>query len=94
MGSGCYSFPRQRVESLGFRFSSSQPYTQGDGNCMLHALLDQLKRNNHPSTQVLKSHLFICSKLMEQIENNDIFWVQNFSPQMKSSGYWCDDVFL
>ena len=95
--------PRQRVESLGFRFSSSQPFTKGDGNCMLHALLDQLKRNNHPSTQVLKSHhdlrLFICSKLMEQIENNDIFWVQNFSPQtwlenMKSSGYWCDDVFL
>jgi hypothetical protein len=36
---------------------------------------------------------------MEQIENNNIFWVQTFSPQtwldnMRSPGYWCDDVFL
>ena len=94
---------KQRVESLGFRFSSSQPFTRGDGNCMLYALFDQLQKCNHPILQNLKSshdlRLYVCSKLMEQIESNNIFWVQNFSPQswldkMRCNSYWCDDVFL
>ena len=70
---------------------------------MVHALLDQLLKNNHPVTQTIKTHqdlrIFLCSRLMEQIQNSNIFWVQNFSPQtwidkMKVKGTWCDDVFL
>ena len=97
------SSAKHRVESLGFKFSSSQPFTQGDGNCMLHALMDQLKKCNHPILRKLTSshdlRLYICSKLMEQIEGNHIFWVQTFSPEswlekMRCNSYWCDDVFI
>ena len=97
------SSAKQRVESLGFRFSSSQPFTKGDGNCMLYAIWDQLGKCSHHILQVLKSphdlRLYVCSKLVEQLEQNQIFWVQNFSPEswlakMKTDHYWCDDVFL
>ena len=101
--SGPYSAAKQRVESLGFRFSSSQPFTKGDGNCMLYAIWDQLKRCDHPILQHLKTphdlRLYVCSKLKEQLDGNFIFWVQNFSPDswletMRKDREWCDDVFL
>ena len=94
---------KKRVKSLGFRFSSTQPRTKGDGNCMLHAILDQLKKIGHPIIEkVRKPHelrLFICSNLRKQLDENKLFWVTDISPElwlekMKTNGYWCDDVFL
>ena len=38
----------QRISSLGFTRSPSQPDTLGDGNCGIYALLDQL---NLPSSE-------------------------------------------
>ena len=97
------SSAKERVASLGFRFSSSQPYTQGDGNCMLYAIWDQLKKCNHNILQTLKTphelRLHICSKLKHQLEENHIFWVQTFTPEtwlhkMIKDKTWCDDAFL
>ena len=84
---------RQRVQSLGFRFSSSQPITKGDGNCMLYAIFDQLKTCNHRFSKILKL-LFICSKLQSQLDENKIFWVPMYPPKIKSAGVWGADVFL
>ena len=70
---------------------------------MLHAILDQLKKLNHEITRQIQTpqdlRAFICSKLMEQIRENKIFWVQSYSPEtwlknMEKDRYWCDDVFL
>ena len=94
---------RKRVQSLGFRFSSSQPITRGDGNCMLHCIFDQLRKSNHSILKSVKSdqdlRLFICSKLQSQLDDNKIFWVSDVSPKkwlskMKNPGVWGDDVFL
>ena len=56
-----------RVKSVGFRFSTTQPRTRGDGNCMIHAIMDQLKKRSHPVLDtVVTPHdlrLFICSNL-------------------------------
>ena len=85
VSSDLYSTAKFRVQSLGFRFSSSQPFTKGDGNCMLYAIWDQLHKCRHPAVQSLKTphnlRLLVCSKLNEQLEEDLIFWVENFTPE-------------
>ena len=92
-----------RAASLGFIFSRSQPYTEGDGNCMINALLDQLRNLNHPITFNINSvqdfRVYVCSMLLEQIESNSIYWPEGVSPQtwldqMMCDGNWCDDIFI
>ena len=69
-----YVWGEQRVTSLGFRYSKTQPFTIGDGNCMVHAILDQLTRINHQSINVIDSvdqlRKYICSQLLHQIKNS------------------------
>ena len=36
-------FVDARLESLGYEKSKSQPKTPGDGNCWIHAIIDQLR---------------------------------------------------
>ena len=97
------SSAKSRVQSLGFRFSSSQPFTKGDGNCMLYAIWDQLHKCNHSILLDLKTphelRLHVCSKLDQQLQEDLIFWVQSYSAEswllrMRKDGTWCDDVFL
>ena len=94
---------KARVKSLGFRFSSSQPVTRGDGNCMVSAIFDQLRKCSHSIlnhvSNVHELRLYICSKLHSQLEENLIFWVSDISPKswvkkMTQDGEWADDVFL
>ena len=94
---------KARAASLGFIFSRSQPYTEGDGNCLIHALLDQLRNSNHPITLNINSvqdfRVYVCSRLMEQIESSSICWPESISPQtwkdqMMCDGNWCDDIFI
>ena len=98
-----HSSAKVRVQSLGFRFSSSQPFTKGDGNCMLYAIWDQLHKCNHSILSSLQTphdlRLHVCSKLSQQLECDLIFWVEAFSPEswlseMRKDKTWCDDVFL
>ena len=97
------SMGRACVKSLGFRFSSSQPVTKGDGNCMVSALFDQLRKCSHPILQSISNvhelRLYVCSKLYSQLDDNLIFWVSDISPKiwvqnMTKNGVWADDVFL
>lgn len=101
--SNILSSAQLRAGSLGFQFSSTQPFTKGDGNCMLYAIWDQMQKCKHPLLSSLKSphdlRLHICSKLFDQLDKNFIFWVQNFSPEtwlenMRKNSFWCDDVFI
>ena len=92
-----------RLKQLGFKVSSTQPSTKGDGNCMLYALWDQLQRCRHPILNSLSSphhlRLLVCSKLKDQLASDKIFWVEAVSPDtwlqsMRTDKVWCDEVFL
>ena len=92
-----------RVTSLGFQFSTSQPYTPGDGNCMMHALLDQLRKTNHPDSHYIASshelRISICNELINQLKKDNIYWVLDVTPQtwqdqMLQDGQWGDQLFL
>ena len=94
---------RQRVQSLGFRFSSSQPITKVDGNCVLHTIFEKQKKCNHSILKNITSsqdlRLFIRSKLQSQLVENKILSVLDISPKkwllkMKYAGVWVDNVFL
>ena len=94
---------RQQVQSLGFRFSSSQPITKVDGNCVLHTIFEKQKKCNHSILKNITSsqdlRLFIRSKLQSQLDENKILWVSDISPKkwllkMKYAGVWVDNVFL
>ena len=98
-----YITAASRLKTLGFKFSSSQSRTRGDGNCYLYALLDQIRKSSHPILPSLSSHHhlrhLVCSKLKDQLNANYLFWVETISPddwlaEMKKDKVWCDEVFI
>ena len=68
-----------RLLALGLTLSPSQPSTLGDGNCFVHALLDQIQYDDRlkyfASLDISKLRKKIASSLEDNINNGRIFWV-------------------
>ena len=93
----------QRLKSIGFKRSSSQPDTKRDGNCGVYCLLDQLMKVNHPLIESISSHqelrALLVSKLPEMLMNGHLFWTDLGTPKswmenMANNGVWVDEIFL
>ena len=94
-----------RLAELGFQLSPSQPSTPPDGNCLMHALLDQLSYTRH-SSQFAQDHRELRNKIVEGVDSalseGYIIWpgdpemgtVENWRERMVQPGVFGDEVFL
>ena len=96
-----------RLKKLGLKKSPTQPETPPDGNCMVHAILDQMRYDPaHSFTASTLDHhqlrVLIATSLLNLIDEGMIDWnneIWGGSPEdwirkMKLSGTYCDEVFL
>ena len=96
-----------RLKKLGLKKSPTQPETPPDGNCMVHAILDQMRYD--PAHAVAASTLdhhqlrvLIATSLLNLIDQGKIDWnneilggtPDDWIREMKHSGTYCDEVFL
>ena len=100
---------RRRLNQIGFRPSPSQPVTEGDGSCQIHAVLDQMLYDEELAVHDFKDnelgHIefrqLIVNFLQENIENHHIQWIgdEEYGSidewiRKMSANAWCDEVFL
>jgi hypothetical protein len=51
-----YTYAEGRLSNMNMQFSLTQPMTPNDGNCMLHALLDQIQYDPYMADFVSDHH--------------------------------------
>ena len=96
-----------RLKKLGFQKSPTQPKTPLDGNCMVHAILDQMRYDPvHAPTAKIIDHrqlrLLIATSLPNLIDQGKIHWhkgiwdgsSEDWIKSMSQCGTYCDEVFL
>ena len=96
-----------RLKKHRFQKSPTQPETPPDGNCMVHAIMDQMSYDPvHAFTASTLDHhqlrVLIASSLLNLIDQGKIDWndeirggsPSNWIEKMTCSGTYCDEVFL
>ena len=96
-----------RLKKLHFQKSPTQPETPPDGNCMVHAIQNQMRYDPvHTFTASTLDHhqlrVLIANSLLNLIDQGKINWndeIRGGSPgnwieRMSRSGTHCDEVFL
>ena len=100
-------FVSQRLLSLNLQLSPTQPSTPMDGNCFIHALIDQMSYDQQYSafkTDHLTLRIMIVNSLKTLPSNRNLEWPisdnqddgnrEVWSARMRNSGVFCDDIFL